>query len=129
MLNITLGLVSTMIANILLGASLAKLEKEFSKQKLLSGSFKFLCIAIGIGLMYVCSYLNPDILVVSINNTNVNFIEAMKLIFASGIAYYGAQDINKLVKILKVDVPVEDITETPTVKIKQENVLDRGEKE
>ena len=27
MLNITLGLVSTMIANILLGASLAKLEK------------------------------------------------------------------------------------------------------
>lgn len=127
MLNITLGLVFTMIANILLGASLAKLKKKFNKEKFLSGSFKILCIAIGVGLMYLCSYLNPNILIVSINNTNVNFIEAMKLIFASGIAYYGAQDINKLIKILKVDIPVEDVSEEPTVEVKQENVLDRGE--
>lgn len=128
MLNITLGLVSTMIANILLGASLAKLEKEFSKQKLLSGSFKILCIAIGVGLMYLCSYLNPDIVIVSINNTNVNFIEAMKLIFASGIVYYGAQDVNKLVKLLKVDIPISEVVKEPTIEVKQENVLDRGEK-
>ena len=128
MLNITLGLIFTMIANVLLGASLAKLKKKFNKEKFLSGGFKIVCISVGVGLMYLCSYLNPDIVIVSINNTNVNFIEAMKLIFASGIVYYGAQDINKLVKLLKVDIPISEVVKEPTIEVKQENVLDRGEK-
>ena len=127
MLNIVLGLLGVMVANVLLGASLAKLQQEFSWKKMLSGGFKVICILGAAALMYGCSFLNPDIIIVSINNANVNLIEAMRYVGVVGITFYGAQDIKKLIDILKVNVEVSNPVDEPTIEVKQENYLDRGD--
>lgn len=127
MLNLFIGLVSTMLANILLGTTLAKLKQSFNKKKFLEGLVKVISILLGIGLMYLTSYLNPDILVANINGTNVNLIDAIKMLFMAGIVMYGSQDLIKLKDILKLKIEINDLQEASTIKIPTENIIERGE--
>lgn len=127
MLNLFIGLTATMLANILMGMTLAKLKQDFNKKKMLEGLVKVISILIGVGLMYLTSYLNPDILVANINGTNVNLIDAIKLLFMAGIIMYGSQDLIKLKDILKLKTEINDLQEESTIKIPTENIIDRGE--
>ncbi len=127
MLNLFIGLVATMLANVLLGMTLAKLKQTFNKKKMLEGLVKIVSVLSGIGLMYLTSYLNPDILVANINGTNVNLIDAIKLLFMAGIIMYGSQDLIKLKDILKLKTEINDLQEESTIKIPTENIIDRGE--
>lgn len=127
MLNLFIGLVATMLANVLLGMTLAKLKQNFNKKKFLEGLVKVISILLGIGLMYLTSYLNPDILVANINGTNVNLIDAIKLLFMAGIVMYGSQDLIKLKDILKLKTEILELQEESTIKIPTENIIDRGE--
>ena len=127
MLNLFIGLVATMLANVLLGMTLAKLKQSFNKKKLLEGLVKIVSILAGVGLMYLTSYLNPDILVANINGTNVNLINAIKLLFMAGIIMYGSQDLIKLKDILKLKTEVLELQEESTIKIPTENIIERGE--
>lgn len=127
MLNLFIGLVATMLANVLLGMTLAKLKQSFNKKKLLEGLVKIVSILAGVGLMYLTSYLNPDILIANINGTNVNLIDAIKLLFMAGIIMYGIQDLIKLKDILKLKTEITDLQEESTIKIPTENIIERGE--
>lgn len=127
MLNLFIGLVATMLANVLLGMTLAKLKQSFNKKKLLEGLVKIVSILAGVGLMYLTSYLNPDILVANINGTNVNLIDAIKLLFMAGIVMYGSQDLTKLRDILKLKTEINDLQEESTIKIPTENIIERNE--
>lgn len=127
MFNLFIGLVATMLANILLGMTLAKLKQSFNKKKLLEGLVKVISILLGIGLMYLTSYLNPDILVANINGTNVNLIDAIKLLFMAGIVMYGSQDLIKLKDILKLKTEISDVQEESTIRIPIENIIERNE--
>lgn len=127
MLNLFIGLVATMLANILLGMTLAKLKQNFNKKKFLEGLVKVISILLGIGLMYLTSYLNPDILVANINGTNVNLIDAIKLLFMAGIVMYGSQDLTKLRDILKLKTEINVLQEESTIKIPTENIIERNE--
>lgn len=127
MLNLFIGLVSTMVANVVLGMTLAKLKQTFNKKKMLEGLVKVISILLGIGLMYLTSYLNPDILVANINGTNVNLIDAIKLLFMAGIVMYGSQDLTKLRDILKLKTEINDLQEESTIKIPTENIIERNE--
>ncbi|MCI6761285.1 MAG: phage holin family protein [Lactobacillus johnsonii] len=127
MLNLFIGLVATMLANVLLGITLAKLKQNFNKKKFLEGLVKVISILLGIGLMYLTSYLNPDILVANINGTNVNLIDAIKMLFMAGIVMYGSQDLIKLKDILKLKTEITDLQEESTIKIPTENIIERGE--
>ncbi len=127
MLNLFIGLVATMLANILLGMTLAKLKQTFNKKKMLEGLVKVVSILSGIGLMYLTSYLNPDILVANINGTNVNLIDAVKMLFMAGIVMYGSQDLIKLKDILKLKTEVLELQEESTIKIPTENIIEWGE--
>lgn len=127
MLNLFIGLVATMLANILLGMTLAKLKQNFNKKKLLEGLVKIVSILGGVGLMYLTSYLNSDILVANINGTNVNLIDAIKMLFMVGIVMYGSQDLIKLKDILKLKIEILELQEESTIKIPTENIIDRGE--
>lgn len=127
MLNLFIGLVATMLANVLLGMTLAKLKQSFNKKKFLEGLVKIVSILAGVGLMYLTSYLNPDILVANINGTNVNLIDAIKLLFMAGIIMYGSQDLIKLKDILKLKTEVLELQEESTIKIPTENIIERGE--
>lgn len=127
MLNLFIGLVSTMVANVLLGMTLAKLKQTFNKKKMIEGLVKIVSVLSGIGLMYLTSYLNPYILVANINGTNVNLIDAIKLLFMAGIIMYGSQDLIKLKDILKLKTEVLELQEESTIKIPTENIIDRGD--
>ena len=111
MTELLIGLLFAMLANILLGASVASLTSNFSKEKLLNGIFKGVCISIALILMYYCSALNPNILVLNINGTNVNMIDGIKLIFTAGIMLYGAKDLIKLKELLGVEINTSDVVE------------------
>ena len=100
MIKIIIGLVSVMIANVLLGVTLAKLKREFKKEKLLSGLVKYLGIILGVSLMYLTGYLNPDIVVANINGVEVNLLSGIEVLFISGIIFYGMQDLIKLKNLL-----------------------------
>lgn len=127
MLNLFIGLVSTMVANVLLGMTLAKLKQTFNKKKMLEGLVKVVSVLSGVGLMYLTSYLNPNILVANINGTNVNLIDAIKLLFVAGIVMYGSQDLTKLKDILKLKTEINDLQEESTIKIPTENIIERGD--
>lgn len=127
MLNLFIGLLATMLANVLLGMTLAKLKQNFNKKKFLEGLVKVISILMGIGLMYLTSYLNPDILVANINGTNVNLIDAIKLLFMAGIIMYGSQDLIKLKDILKLKTEITDLQEESIIKIPTKNIIERGE--
>lgn len=108
MIKIIIGLVSLMLANILLGATLAKFKKEFKKKIFFNGMFKGACIILGCLLMYICAYLNQDILVASINGNNVNLMEGMNTIFIAGIVIYSVKDLKKLADILNISTDIEE---------------------
>lgn len=111
MIKIVIGLVSVMIANVLLGVTLAKLKKEFNKEKLLNGLVKYLSIIIGVLLMYLAGYLNSDIMIANINNVEVNLMTAIEVLFVSGIVYYGIQDLIKLKDLLGISNDITPIDE------------------
>ena len=111
MIKIVIGLVSVMIANVILGVTLAKLKKEFNKEKLLNGLVKYLSIVLGVLLMYLAGYLNSDIMIANINNVEVNLMTAIEVLFVSGIVYYGMQDLIKLKNLLGLSSDVTPIDE------------------
>lgn len=127
MIKLSIGLVSVMVANIIMGMTLAKLKSKFSKKKCLEGIVKILSIVISISLMYLCSYLNSDIMVASINGMNVNLIDAIELLFTAGIVYYGSQDLIKLKDILQVKTEITDVVEKSTIKVPVENIIKVGD--
>ena len=127
MFGLLLGLICLMFANFLLGTNLATLKKEYDKDKMVSGIIKIGGVVLGIVFMLGSAYLTKDIIVANVNNQNVNLLDGMKYVFMAGIVFYGAQDVNKLVKILKINVPISEKTEQETISIKKDNLLDRGE--
>lgn len=123
MIRLSIGLVSVMIANIIMGTTLAKLKSQFSKKKCLEGLAKVGSIIISILLMYLCSYLNADIMVASLNGMNVNLMDGIKLLFTAGIVYYGSQDLIKLKDILQLKTEITDVVEQSTIKVPKENII------
>ena len=127
MINLSIGLVSVMVANVIMGMTLAKLKANFSKKKFLEGLVKIASIIISILLMYLCSYLNADIMVASINGMNVNLMDGIKLLFTAGIIYYGSQDLIKLKDILQLKTEISDLQEKSTIKVPVENIIKVGD--
>jgi small basic protein len=123
MIKLSIGLVSVMVANIIMGTTLAKLKSKFSKKKCLEGLVKVGSIIISILLMYLCSYLNADIMIASINGMNVNLMDGIKLLFTAGIIYYGSQDLIKLKDILQLKTEISNLQEKPTIKVPTENII------
>lgn len=111
MIKIIIGLISVMIANVLLGVTLAKLKKEFNKEKLLNGLVKYLSIVLGVLLMYLAGYLNSNVMIANINNVEVNLMTAIEVLFVSGIVYYGVQDLIKLKNLLGLSSDITPIDE------------------
>ena len=111
MIKIVIGLISVMIANVLLGVTLAKLKKEFNKEKLLNGLVKYMSIVLGVLLMYLAGYLNSDIMIANINNVEVNLMTGIEVLFVSGIVFYGMQDLIKLKDLLGLSNDITPIDE------------------
>ena len=111
MKNIILGLISVMVANILLGATLSKCKDNFNWNTLFKGVFKAVCVFLGVGLMYLCGYLNPEILAVNIDGMDLNLVDALRMVFTAGIMFYGYQGILKLKEMLTLKIEVKENSE------------------
>ena len=108
MIKIIIGLICVMIANILLGSSIAKLRNDGNFKKFINRFFKAILIVISCLLLYICSYLNPNILIINIDGNNLNLIDGMKAIFIAGIVLYGYNDLIKLKEILGVKTAIKE---------------------
>ena len=111
MIKIIIGLISVMLANVMLGITLAKLKQEFKKEKLLDGLVKYAGILIGISLMYLTGYLNSDIMIATIDGIEVNLMTGIEVLFISGIVFYGMQDLIKLKDLLGLSNDITPIDE------------------
>lgn len=108
MWKIIIGLLCVMSSNILLGTSLAALKQNFDKSKFWSGITKAVLVIVSIILMYICSYLNPNIMIANINGQEVNLISGMELIFIAGIVFYGFESLVKLKDLLKLKTTINE---------------------
>lgn len=108
MIKIIIGLLAVMVANIFLGSTIAGFKKCFNKRSLLNGLFKAFTLIAGALLMYLCAVLNQDILVIVINGSEVNLLNAMRALFIAGIVFYASKDLVKLANILKIEVTEEE---------------------
>lgn len=118
------GFACVMLTNILLGSTLAGLQKNWSWKKFWSGFYKVGTIIVGVCLLYLAFYLNPTIQIVSFGGTNLNLLEALKTIFVAGIVTYGAIDLKKLVEIFNLKITFDDPVEKDVVKVPAEDIVD-----
>ena len=110
-ISIVYGMISVMVANILLGTNIARIKKSFDISLFLNGFLKAFLIIIACSLMYFCSYLNPEIVVANINGIEVNLINGMELLFVGGIISYGYQCLTKLKCILSLKCDLDKLEE------------------
>lgn len=108
MINIIIGLICVMVANTFLGVTIANLKEEFNKEKLKKGIIKYVSMIIGILLMYLAGSLNEDIMVANIDGVQVNLMAGMKILFISGIIYYGTQNLLKIRNLLGLKNEITD---------------------
>ena len=120
------GFACVMLTNILLGSTLAGLQKNWNWKKFWSGFYKIFTIIAGVCLLYLAFYLNPTIQIVSFGGTNLNILDALKTIFTAGIVTYGAIDLKKLVEIFNLKLEFNDIVEEETISVPIENEI-KGE--
>ena len=125
--KIVIGLICVMLANVLFGSSLAKVKQEFEKKRFWNGFYKVIMIIVGVILMCVTAYFNPDILMISINNTNLNLKDGMETIIIAGIAMYGAMDLKKIAQLIGVSTIVNDVNETSIITVPEENYIKRDD--
>lgn len=124
--KIVIGLVCVMLANVLFGSSLAKIKQEFEKKRFWNGFYKVIMIIVGVILMCVTAYFNPDILIISINNTNLNLKDAMETIIIAGIAMYGAMDLKKIAELIGVStIVINDTIKEDTIEVPKDNYIER----
>lgn len=125
--KIVIGLICVMLANVLFGSSLAKVKQEFEKKRFWNGFYKAIMITIGVILMCITAYFNPDILMISINDTNLNLKDGMETIIIAGIAMYGAMDLKKIAQLIGVSTIVNDVKETSIITVPEENYIKRDD--
>ncbi len=111
MIKLIISLVALMVANILLGTSLASLKLEFDKETFKKGVFKAIFIILAISLMYLCSYLSPDIMVAEINGLSVNLFDGMNILFTAGIVLYGCKCLKNLANLINVKANITEYEE------------------
>lgn len=125
--KIVIGLICVMLANVLFGSSLAKVKQEFEKKRFWNGFYKVIMITIGVILMCITAYFNPNILMISINDTNLNLKDGMETIIIAGIAMYGAMDLKKIAQLIGVSTIVNDVNKTSIITVPEENYIKRDD--
>lgn len=107
MFKLVIALIGTMLANIFLGASLAKVKEEFDKNTLTNGIFKAGCIVIGFLFMIGAAALTEDIVVASVNGADMNLLEGMRAVVIAGIIVYSGKDLIKLANLFNLKTKIE----------------------
>ena len=100
MLNLTIGLLIFMSANVVLGSVNSLFDKKFNKEKFFKGVGKSLIVLVCYVGVYYAGSLNPDILVMKINEIDVNMLTAIYASVVVGYIAYAVQLVDKLSKMV-----------------------------
>lgn len=123
MKNIIIGLFALMLSNIVLDVTIKTFTEQFDFKSFFKIILKSMIILIASLLIYYAGYLNPTILVVTLNNVEMNLVDSLKMIYIAGIMFYGFNCIKKLSKLIsdnEIDinsVPFQVIEEDDTYPI------------
>ena len=110
--NLGLSLLILALINITLGSITSIFQQQFDKIKFLRGFIKASIIVLSfVGVIYVGS-LNPDIVVISVNNQNVDLYTGTKMLMLTGYLFYGKQVLIKLSSFVSGNYKIEEIAKT-----------------
>ena len=109
LIDITIGLIFLIIANIGLGASEAKiLFDNFDLKKLRQGILKAIIVIVSAYLMYIAGKLNPDIIAINIDGQELNLMTAIQIVLTGGFVFYGNECRKKLALAINSKVNTSD---------------------
>lgn len=95
-LYLGISLLILICINIVLGSVNGIFQQQFDKVKLGMGVVKGFVVSLCFYLILVVGQLNPNILLVQINDQNVSLSTATYLLMLSGYIYYGKECLIKL---------------------------------
>lgn len=101
MVNLTIGLLVFMMANVTLGSLNSLFDGTFDKKKFFIGVGKALIVLLVYCGVYYAGTLNADIVVMEIDGVKANIMTAIYIVGLAGYVAYGKQLIEKL-KVLMV---------------------------
>lgn len=100
MINLTIALLVFMSGNVMLGSVNSLFDGSFDKAKFWKGLGKATVVLICYVCIYYAGSLNPDIIVMKINDIDVNMLTAIYISVVGGYVAYGAQLTKKLVELV-----------------------------
>lgn len=103
-LYLAIGLIILIIVNIVLGSLNALFVDEFDRRKFFIGLAKGAIVVLCFAATYLVGYLNPTIIAVEVNGTEVGVLTAVYLVVLAGYYYYAKQVLEKLAAIIKGDI-------------------------
>jgi len=110
LIDITIGLIFLIIANIGLGASEAKIIFDnFDWKKLRQGILKAMIVIASSYLMYLAGKLNPDIIAINIDGQELNLMSAINIALIGGFIFYANECIKKLKLAINSKVGTEGL--------------------
>lgn len=102
LLLLVTALVMLMGANVLLGAVVAGLKKNFDKEVLKDGIKKALAIALALVMVYIAGLCLPDIKLVEYKNEVLTIIDALDASFLAGIIVYAGKVFKNIFTLFTV---------------------------
>lgn len=96
MLMLSVGLLGLIVINIILGAVNSIFDKSFNRVKLIQGAVRGIIVTGCFIATYYIGKINPDVIVMKINEVDVNLLTAVYITTLSAFVAYGAQVIQKL---------------------------------
>ena len=94
------GLLLFVIGNIALGSINAIITKTWDKRTFFNGLIKAGIVIAVFGVTYLAGWLNPDLLVIQIDDQTVSVLQAVYVILFAGYVYYGGSVLGKLKNII-----------------------------
>lgn len=108
-ISLSVGLAILIIVNIVLGSVNALFERSFDWAQFRRGLGKGFVVSMCFLLVYGVGWLNPDVVAVSIDGTDVNLLTAVHMILMAGFLVYAKEVCVKLGTLIKGSTKVESI--------------------
>ena len=100
MINLTIGILIFMMANVTLGSVNSFFDGSFNKVKFFTGIWKALIILVVYIAVYFAGTLNPNVIVMEIDGVSANVTTAIYIVGMTGFVLYAKQIIEKLKVLL-----------------------------
>lgn len=127
-IRLAAGLILVILANIALGSTSAIIEGDWDKVKFRNGCIKGGVVAVALIAVYFAGYLNPNLMVVEIDEQTVNLMTAVSLVMLAAFTAYAVDVIKKLKDMLTATTPGSNDPNPPSEPVELEESPDIDER-